>query len=115
MGDGNGSKNERENQPSTSTSTASSRKKLKYVQYFKQEWKDDFPSWLEESFNGTNYAYCKLCNKQISITSGKDALKKHRSSRVHLQSEKSLKSQPRISSFHVNEKQKTASQVLKGM
>lgn len=87
-------------------------KRKKYIQTFKREWKNNLPGsasaeWLEESSKGGNYAYCKCCDKHINITSGKDALKKHQLSQVHLTTQKSLKSQLKISSFNINKEKQT--------
>ncbi|XP_044766248.1 uncharacterized protein LOC123322369 [Coccinella septempunctata] len=85
-------------EPSTSAPSA---KRRKYQQFYKKEWEEEFPGWLQVGRKGINSAYCKICNKDINIASGKDALRKHSSSQGHLASSKSLKAQPKISSFTV--------------
>ncbi|KAF9821521.1 hypothetical protein SFRURICE_014285 [Spodoptera frugiperda] len=88
-------------EPSTSTGV----KRKKYLQYYRKEWEEEFPGWLQDSRKGESYAYCKSCNKDINITSGKDAIKKHSSSQAHSVSSKNIKSQPKISSFTVTKTQ----------
>lgn len=88
-------------EPSTSTGV----KRKKYLQYYRKEWEEEFPGWLQDSRKGESYAYCKSCNKDINITSGKDAIKKHSSSQAHSISSKNIKSQPKILSFTVTKTQ----------
>lgn len=54
------------------------------------------------------------CNKDINITSGKDAIKKHSSSQAHSVSSKNTKSQLKISSFTVTKTQKSDTMVKHG-
>ena len=76
-------------------------KKKKYAQFYKQEWEKipDFQGWLSKSKKGGNYAKCKCCDKDIIITSGKNALFKHSISVVHKTKVKSLLRQPTLTSF----------------
>lgn len=95
-------------------STSASVRRKKYLQYYRKEWEEEFPGWLQDSCKGESYAYCKSCNKDINITSGKDAIKKHSSSQAHSVSSKNIKSQPKISSFTVTKTQKSDILVKQG-
>lgn len=86
-------------------STSAVIKKRKYAQFYRKEWELDFPNWLEASSKNTNYAFCKSCSKDINISSGKDALKKHSTSHTHMLSSRNIKAQPKISSFAVKKTQ----------
>lgn len=100
--------------PDEEPSTSASVRRKKYLQYYRKEWEEEFPGWLQDSRKGESYAYCKSCNKDINITSGKDAIKKHSSSQAHSVSSKNIKSQPKISSFTVTKTQKSDILVKQG-
>lgn len=95
-------------------STSAGVRRKKYSQSYKKEWQEEFPGWLQESEKGPSYAYCKSCNKDINVTSGKDALKKHKSSQMHSVSSNSIKLQPKISTFTVAKTKKHDVQVKQG-
>lgn len=97
-------------EPTTSTGA----KRKKYLQFYRREWEEEFSGWLQISCKGANYAYCKSCAKDINITSGKDALKKHNSSQAHSVSSKMIKSQPKISLFTSTKSQKPDIEVKQG-
>lgn len=82
-------------------SSSGIRKKQKYGQQFKEEWQSipQFKGWLTKSSKGKSYAKCKACNKDIIITSGKDALFKHSLAKYHEKASKSIAKQPLIVSF----------------
>ncbi|VEN57131.1 unnamed protein product [Callosobruchus maculatus] len=104
------SSGDEEPQPSTSRGI----KRKKYLQCYKKEWELEFPGWLQASSKNLNYANCKSCNKDIKISSGKDALKKHSTSEGHLVACRSVKAQPSITSFVVKKIQKNAEMVKQG-
>lgn len=94
--------------------TSASAKRMKYKQLYRKEWEEEFLGWLQESRKGTNHAYCKSCNKDINITSGKDAIRKHSLSKAHLISSKNIKAQPKISLFTVTKTEESNIQVKQG-
>lgn len=56
--------------------------------YFMDTWliKDSYKQWLQRSSKGNQYAYCKFCRKDFSVTSmGEYALKSHSASAKHVQ------------------------------
>ena len=78
----------------TDDSTASSSilpkpKRKKYYQTYKKKWEDEV-SWLSHSRKGDGYAYCKVCNKDLSCTEGglKD-IKRHGNAESHIRLVKS--------------------------
>lgn len=79
----------------------SSKKKRKYEQHFKEEWLSEAPfkGWLVKSNKGRSFAKCKLCNKDINVISGKDALLKHSKGKFHSTKCKNVSSQPSITCF----------------
>lgn len=95
-------------------STSRGIKRRKYVQCYKKEWEREFSGWLQASSKNLNYAHCKSCNKEIKISSGKDALKKHSTSEAHLVACKNIKSQQNISSFLVKKIQTNDEMVKQG-
>ena len=52
----------------------------------------EFQGWLSKSKKGCSYAYCKCCDKDIKIVSGKEAISKHGKSQSH---EKACQSMPK--------------------
>ncbi|XP_050518311.1 uncharacterized protein LOC126892716 [Diabrotica virgifera virgifera] len=76
-------------------------KKTKYLQKYKKEWEQlpEFEGWLQKSEISVQYATCKCCNKNINITSGKEALIKHNSSNGHKEKYDTLSNQSLITSF----------------
>lgn len=76
-------------------------KKKKYDQHYKENWEElpDFKGWIMKSRKGKDYAKCKPCDKDINITSGKDALTKHAIGKFHLQKVKSVSTQRTLESF----------------
>lgn len=96
-------------------STGVKRKKIKYAQKYKKDWEKEleFAGWIAPSSKSANMALCKSCNKEINISSGKDALTRHSQRQGHIRSSKSLSSQPKISQFG-NEKTKFTQQVMEG-
>lgn len=85
------------NVPSTSTGA----KRKKYSQNYKEEWeaRPDYSNWLKKSLKGKNYAHCRSCNKDINISSGLDAVKRHALSQIHIKSGKSIADQPKMTDF----------------
>lgn len=77
------------------------RKKAKYFQNYKKDWENipEFKGWLTNSLKGSSYARCKPCDKDINITSGKDALIKHKARQFHIKRIKCIAKQPSITSF----------------
>nr|XP_012545514.1 uncharacterized protein LOC105841579 [Bombyx mori] len=96
------------------TSTNASVRRKKCVQYQRKKWEENFPGWLQDSRKGESYAHCKSCNKDINITSGKEAIKKHSPSEAQSVSSKNIKSQPKTSSFTVTKTQKSDTLVKQG-
>lgn len=82
--------------PSTSFS-----KKRKYSQNYKTEWEEmpEFKGWLTRSRKGENYAQCRSCDKDLNISSGKDAIIKHGISKFHLEKIKLQRGQQSIDKF----------------
>nr|XP_023022324.1 uncharacterized protein LOC111510630 [Leptinotarsa decemlineata] len=80
---------------------SSTGKRKKYDPNYKEEWQNiaQFKGWLMKSEKGTTYAKCKVCNKDINIASGKDALIKHIKGKAHLTKCKSISRQPDITYF----------------
>lgn len=80
---------------------SSTGKRKKYDQNYKEEWQNiaQFKGWLMKSEKATTYAKCKVCNKDINIASGKDALIKHSKGKAHLTKCKSISRQPDITYF----------------
>ena len=64
-------------------------KRKKYHQTYRKKWEEEV-SWLTHSRKGDRYAYCKVCNKDLSCSEGglKD-IKKHGSTESHLRLAKS--------------------------
>ena len=64
-------------------------KRKKYCQTYRKKWEDEV-SWLSHSRKGDCYAYCKVCNKNLSCTEGglKD-IKRHGSTESHIRLAKS--------------------------
>lgn len=87
--------------PSTSSKAS---KKQKYSQNYKAEWEQipEFKGWLTKSHKGETFAKCRSCDKEINISSGKDALIKHRNSKFHLEKKKLLRGQQSIGKFVVD-------------
>lgn len=85
------------NMPSTSTGV----KRKKYSQNYKMEWESrlECSNWIKKSPKGKNYAYCLSCNKDINISSGFDAVRKHAAYQSHIKSAKSLAVQPKMTGF----------------
>ena len=44
-------------------------KKRKYASKYKEAWKVKYP-WVKHSADGSNFAYCTLCNANLNISSG---------------------------------------------
>jgi hypothetical protein len=65
-------------------------KKLKYLQNYKREWENEFKNWLAPGKKNTE-AYCKICDKNISIASGRLQLVRHQDSENHRKKSKGLK------------------------
>lgn len=86
-----------------STSFSKNKKMRKYAQTYKTAWeeKPEFKSWLMKSRKGENYAKCRSCDKDLNISSGKDALIKHGISKFHLEKIKLQRGQQSISKFVV--------------
>lgn len=85
------------NTPSTSTGA----KRKKYAQNYKVEWESrpECSNWLKKSLKEKNYAHCKSCNKDINISSGFDAVKRHAASQLHIKSIKCIADQPKMTNF----------------
>lgn len=79
-------------------------KKRKYSQAYREDWEavPDFKGWLAKSRKGKTFAMCKTCDKDINITSGKDALIKHAKSKSHQDKARSIQSQISIKKFTVD-------------
>jgi hypothetical protein len=84
----------------TSTSVVPIKKK-KYGQSYKESWEKlaEFRGWLGKSRKGQVYAKCKPCDKDINISSGKDALLKHSISKLHQTKIKSISQTSTLTSF----------------
>jgi hypothetical protein len=76
----------------SSSSSKPKPKKLKYVQNYKREWENEFKNWLAPGKKKTE-AYCKICDKNISIASGRLQLVRHQDSENHRKKSKGLKAQ----------------------
>lgn len=76
-------------------------KKIKYTQKYKEVWEKipEFKGWLQKSRKNEQFAYCKCCDKEINIKSGKDSLIKHCSRNMHKEKCKQIANQQSISSF----------------
>jgi hypothetical protein len=87
-------------------------KKQKYSQNYRKEWKliPEFKGRLVESGKGKHFAKCDPCDKDININSGKDALIKHSSSKMHLLKVKAVKSNQPITNYMAS----TSTQVSHG-
>lgn len=97
-------------------STSTGVKRKKYQQKYKKEWelRQEFSAWLSPHLSKPTFAMCKSCNKEINISSGYDALKKHASSKLHEKSVKSLAVQPKLSDFVSKEVTQFKHQVKEG-
>lgn len=84
-----------------STSSGVKRKRAKYAQKFKREWEriEEFAGWIAHSRKGATFALCKSCNKQINVSSGRDALTKHLATQQHEKSTRAILTQPKITAF----------------
>ncbi|XP_047523967.1 uncharacterized protein LOC125062236 [Pieris napi] len=100
------------NTPSTSTGA----KRKKYAQNYKVEWESrpECCNWLTKSLKEKNYAYCKSCNKDINISSGFDAVKRHAASQIHIKSVKCIADQPKMTNFVNREMIQLKHQVREG-
>lgn len=76
-------------------------KKKKYEQLYKKDWENipEFRGWLSESKKGRKFAKCKCCDKDINVTSGKDALIKHSIGQFHLKKAQTIAKQRTLTSF----------------
>lgn len=101
-----------DNQPSTS---AGCKRKKKYAQKFKEDWEKDsqFASWIAPSKKGALYAFCKCCDKDIKVSSGRDALSRHLKSQQHLKTSRTILSQPKITD-QFKEKTTFSNQIKEG-
>ena len=73
-----------ETDDSTETSIQTPKpKRNKYYQTYRKKWEEEV-SWLAHSRKGDRYAYCKVCNKDLSCSEGglKD-IKRHGSTESH--------------------------------
>ncbi|KAB0790115.1 hypothetical protein PPYR_15566, partial [Photinus pyralis] len=73
-------------------------KKVKYAQKFKPNWQEDdqFKKWMKPG-KDVHHAFCRVCNKQISVTAtGRLALVRHQDRDSHIKLSKSTKAQPSI-------------------
>lgn len=107
-----------ESSPSSSEEGEQLRKKRKsmksYSQKYTASWKQEpeFKGWLKSSKKGTNYAFCKACNKDFVC--GKSEIQKHSSGKQHgklvksLQTQKSLTDMTSFMEKKLNNKIKTA-------
>ncbi|CAG9839822.1 unnamed protein product [Diabrotica balteata] len=75
-------------------------KKIKYFQKYKEEWEKlpEFVGWLKKSTKG-ELAFCKSCNKDINIKSGKDSIIKHSNTNIHKQKCNAIATQRPITRF----------------
>ncbi|CAH1995712.1 unnamed protein product [Acanthoscelides obtectus] len=91
------------------------KKKMKYSQSYKSDWEKEprFTGWLIKSQKGKNFGFCKACNKDINISSGKDSLIKHTQRKIHEQNVKSIKSQPSMTKFVTDTKRRQRAQDTK--
>ncbi|KAJ8910292.1 hypothetical protein NQ315_014967 [Exocentrus adspersus] len=71
-------------------------KRKKGAQKYEAEWEQipEFKGWLTQSHKGETFAKCHYCNSDINISSGKDTLIRHGSSRLHLGKLKLLSDEP---------------------
>lgn len=83
------------------TSRGNVKLKKKYLQTYKEQWEDlpQFKDWLHKSQKGPEYAGCKYCNKDINVSSGKDALLKHKLSKLHRAKCKIISTQNKITAY----------------
>lgn len=67
------------------------RRKRTYAQKYQVAWKQqqEFKGWLQKSKKGSTYAFCKICNKDL--TCGKSELLRH--SKVHTNKAKQFQKQ----------------------
>lgn len=74
-------------------------KRVKYVASFKDEWRSTY-SWVKRSVKGDGYAFCVVCNVNISIShGGKNDLTKHQKTVTHIASAEAAKSTPKVTSL----------------
>lgn len=111
------SESESDNDSNDIPSTSAGAKRKKYSQNYKKEWelKTECSNWLKGSLKGKNYAYCHSCNKDINISSGFDAVKRHAASQLHIKSVKNLAVQPKMTGFVNRELVQFKHQVREGM
>jgi hypothetical protein len=74
----------------SSSSSKPKPKKLRYVQNYKRKWENEFKNWLAPGKKKTE-VYCKICDKNISIASGRLQLVRHQDSENHRKKSKGLK------------------------
>ncbi|XP_030752333.1 uncharacterized protein LOC115879579 [Sitophilus oryzae] len=90
-----------------SVPTSSKAKRKKYAQKFKSEWESEFKNWLAPGKTDTE-GYCKVCQKNISVSSGKLQLVRHQDSEAHRKKCKSVKKQPTLTSLIKTGKERTS-------
>lgn len=61
------------------------KKKMKYTQKYRIQWEEEpvFNKWLTTSSKGPTFAYCKLCQRDLALGSGRTDLIKHAHARKH--------------------------------
>ena len=74
-------------------------KRVKYVSSFKDEWRSTY-SWVKRSVKGDGYAFCVVCNVNISVShGGKNDLTKQQKTVTHTASAEAAKSTPKVTSL----------------
>ena len=74
-------------------------KKVKYVSTFKDEWRTTY-SWVKKSAKGDGFAFCAVCNVNISVShGGKNDITKHSKTVVHTANAQAAKTTPKMTSM----------------
>ncbi|XP_018399003.1 PREDICTED: uncharacterized protein LOC108776788 [Cyphomyrmex costatus] len=93
-----------ENEESSSNESAvrcKRAKKKKYLQKYNSNWETEaeYKEWLGPNKNNIHEAICRICNKSINISAGKNQLKRHKARTSHIKAISVRKYQPSMTSL----------------
>jgi len=76
-------------------------KKRKYSQKYRVKWETEaeYKEWLSSNKNNVYEAICRICNKSINISAGKNQLKRHQARTSHIKAALARKYEPSVASL----------------